>query len=180
MTKPSRKPHKQLKQLILLRHAKSSWKAAEQTDFDRPLNGRGRRTAPLIGAWLAAHGFAPDLVLASSAKRTHETVARLGPVIERARIVEDEALYLAEPATILARIAAVPAATERLLVVGHNPGLELLAVRLTPPGEAARDAMAQKFPTGALAWFSVAARSWRDIAGTTALLHFVTPAELDG
>lgn len=180
MTRIARTRDNALKQLVLLRHAKSSWKTPDQPDFDRPLNGRGRKAAPLIGAWLAAHGFAPDMVLSSSAKRTHETVARLGPVVERAQIVEDEALYLAEPSTILARIAAVPAAIQRLLVVGHNPGLELLAVRLTPHGERARAAMAAKFPTGALAWFSADAPTWRDILDRTALLHFVTPADVEG
>lgn len=87
-------------------------------------------------------------------------------------------LYLAEARTILAGIASVPDQVDRLLVVGHNPGLQELALSLTPPGTAARAAIAAKFPTCALAWFKCEATKWSRLAGQARLHQFVSPADL--
>lgn len=121
------------KQLILLRHGKSSWKDPTLADIDRPLAKRGRRDAPRAGEALAAAGLVPDLVLCSPARRARETAEALvlawhgdtHPIV-----IQDE-LYHAGPEAILEAIAGQPDAVCRLLVVGHNPELEELVRRLT-------------------------------------------------
>ena len=166
--------------LLLLRHAKSSWDRPGQADADRPLATRGRKAAPLIGAWLRRRDLLPDLVLCSTARRTRETSALVQaewqhPVETR----ELEGLYLATPERILQILRSLAQAPERVLVLGHNPGLHSLALRLAGEGEAADlDALGEKLPTGALAVLRFAG-SWADLApGTARLDAFVRPREL--
>ena len=84
-----------MKTLLLLRHAKSSWKETESSDHDRPLNKRGRRTAPLIGEYLQAEGLLPDLILCSSAVRAHETALLVAEACSyRGEIKQIRELYL--------------------------------------------------------------------------------------
>lgn len=168
-----------MKELILLRHAKSSWADENAADFDRKLAPRGRKAAGAIGAWLVESGFVPDVILSSSARRTRETVAGLGAIAEAAEVVYDDALYLAEPEAILQRIAKLRGAVARVLVVGHNPGMEQLALRLTQAASPERERIARKFPTAALAWFTVDGDSWRGLEGRTRIKRFVVPAEVD-
>src|SRR5215468_12357382 len=113
-----------MKELVLLRHAKSSWADEHVADFDRKLAPRGRKAAAAIGAWLAEHGFRPELILSSSARRTRDTVAGLGVVAEGVEAAFEDGLYLAEPDGILRRIAKLKPALTRVLVIGHNPGME--------------------------------------------------------
>jgi phosphohistidine phosphatase len=168
-----------MKELILLRHAKSSWADENAPDFDRKLSPRGRKAATAIGAWLAENGFQPEVVLSSSARRTRETVAGLGAIAEAAEVVYEEALYLAEPEAIQRRLAKLKPAVARVLVVGHNPGLERLALRLTPEDSPEHERIAKKFPTAALAWFTVEGDAWRGLEGRTQLKRFIVPAEVD-
>jgi phosphohistidine phosphatase len=168
-----------MKELVLLRHAKSSWADEHVADFDRKLAPRGRKAAVAIGAWLAEHGFQPELILSSSARRTRDTVAGLGAIADAAEVVYEDALYLAEPEAILRRIAKLRPALTRVLVVGHNPGLERLALRLTPADSPEHARIASKFPTAALAWFTIDGDGWRSLAGRTQLKRFVVPAEVD-
>jgi phosphohistidine phosphatase len=168
-----------MKELLLLRHAKSSWADDAAPDFDRKLAPRGRKAAAAVGAWLAEHGFEPEVVLSSSARRTRDTVAGLGPIVDRAEVVYDDTLYLAEPEAILRRIAKLKPAVARVMVVGHNPGLERLALRLTPADSPEHDRIAKKFPTAALAWFTAEGDAWRGLDGRTQLKRFLVPAEVD-
>lgn len=112
------------RQLILLRHAKSSWKH-DLPDHERPLNKRGRRDAPRIGAAIAELGWVPERVVCSTAARTRETLRRvidqLSPLPE---ITFDERLYLGDLAEIRGALDALPAELGRVMVVGHNPGWE--------------------------------------------------------
>lgn len=169
-------------ELLLLRHAKSAWDDPGLADRERPLNGRGRRAAALMGRFLSEAGLLPDRALLSAAARTRETFKRLrkewtGPP-PPAETLED--LYLAPPSAILACIRRHGGEARRLLVLGHNPGLERLGVRLAAAGsdEAALAALAEKFPTGGLAWFQFAADRWTDI-GEGRLLRFVVPRDLE-
>ncbi|UWQ16285.1 histidine phosphatase family protein [Jannaschia sp. M317] len=117
--------------LILMRHAKSDWHDPLQDDHDRPLNRRGRESAPKIGRWLRDMGHTPDLILCSTAKRTRETRALLG--FDDTPTVDLDALYLADANMILAQ--ATGAGAQTVMVVGHNPGMAeaaSLAVA-TPP-----------------------------------------------
>ncbi len=171
-----------LKELLLLRHAKSAWDDPEQRDFDRPLSRRGRGTAPLAGAWLGRHGWRPDLVLCSAALRTRQTWALVAPGLGGAPTVRfEQRLYLASEDDLVRRISRVDDSVRRLMVIGHNPGLGELALALTPARAPAARRMRAKFPTGAFAWFAMAGGGWRAVApGGVRLLAYVTPADLGG
>lgn len=169
-------------ELLLLRHAKSAWNEPGLADRDRPLNGRGRHAAALLGRYIADSGLQPERALVSAAARTRETWKRLqrewtgAPT--PAETLED--LYLAPPSAILACVRRHGGEARRLLVVGHNPGLERLAARLAGSGsdEAALAALGEKYPTGGLAWFQFEAERWTDI-GEGRLLRFVVPRDLE-
>jgi len=168
--------------LLLLRHAKSDWDDPALADRDRPLNRRGRRAAALMGDYLGGAGLVPDHALVSAARRTRETWRRLkrrwtGKAPE-AEILEE--LYLAAPSGILASIRQAPAGSRRLLVLGHNPGLENLARRLAGAGSdaAAASALRAKFPTAALAWLQFDASDWSRIREGR-LVRFVVPTDLE-
>ena len=168
--------------LILLRHAKSDWPEGVP-DHDRPLNGRGRRAAPLIGSAMAARGFVPDRALVSTARRTHETWAlarAAAPGLPEG--IEEPRLYHASPAMLMAVIAQTPESVGTLALVGHNPGTEMLAGSLVAKGPAVdRQRIAAKYPTGGLAVIDCDIAAWRDIAPKCGMLvAFVSPRDLDG
>jgi phosphohistidine phosphatase len=128
--------------LMLLRHAKSDWSNEELTDKDRPLNLRGQKAAPEMGRWMQKHDWLPDRILCSSAKRTIETLDRIQEVwrqIEnRDRPIDAgidvhflDQLYLAPPQTILEEAIRYASKVQSLLIIGHNPGMEMLATRLS-------------------------------------------------
>ena len=145
------------RRLVLMRHAKSDWSTFGQEDHDRPLNLRGRLAAPLMGAWLAEQPWSIDLALVSSAARTQETWARLAPMLpEKPAFRTEAALYHAEPETTLQLLRAAPAEAAVVLMIGHNPGMEALAARLTPAGAAT----ATRFPTAAIGVFRLEAADW--------------------
>jgi phosphohistidine phosphatase len=167
--------------LSLLRHAKSSWDDPALDDFDRPLSKRGETAAPRMGSYMQAQGLAPELVLCSPALRARHTLDLLlshlrgGPVV-----VYEDSFYLAAPAVLLARIHKVDAKVGHVLVVGHDPGLQGLALELASNGknEALR-ALGTKFPTAALAVIRFKADDWAKVEpGKGRLDLFVTPKSL--
>lgn len=168
--------------LSLLRHAKSSWADPDLDDHDRPLAKRGAKAMPVVAKFMRQEKLRPDLVLCSDAMRTRATLALLlaemGPPTPR--IVYDEALYLAAPATILARIADLAEEERHVLVVGHNPGLHALALELIGEGDRKMLALlAREFPTGALAVLSFTTGSWREVRDASGHLeHVTTPRQL--
>jgi len=125
--------------LMLMRHAKSDWADESLSDFDRPLNARGKKAAPLMGEWMQENHLIPTRILCSTATRAKETLFGLQRAWAKhpsdAVIVEfvDE-LYLAMPSTILKAIEHHHRDDQRLLVIGHNPGMELLATQLAGKG----------------------------------------------
>jgi phosphohistidine phosphatase len=163
--------------LLLLRHAKSSWDDPSLPDRDRPLTKRGRRAAERVGAHLRATAL-PGLVLCSSSRRTRETLERLG--LEGTETVVEDRLYGAAADDLLRRLRELPEDVGAVLVVGHNPGIQDLAVELAgtdagPDGERLRS----KFPTAALATFEVDA-GWAELGPRRARLRsFVVPRELE-
>lgn len=172
-----------MKTLLLLRHAKASRADLYLGDFDRPLTGRGRRAAALMGRVLAERQLVPDLILCSSARRARETCDGLAPALAPAPEVRfEDGLYLAEPPALLRHVQALPDATRTVLLIGHNPGLERLAVRLA--GSAAGDSLERlkaKYPTGALAVLRFDRSRWQEAApGTGRLDEFVAPRDLGG
>lgn len=172
-----------MRRLLLLRHAKSDWSRPGQPDHARVLSSRGERAAPLMGRYLAEHGLVPQHAIVSTAERTRQTWQGLGKAVTRQpRVVYDERIYEAAPADLLAAIGDAPADAESLLVVGHNPGMQSLALALTGGGSAqARDALAAKFPTAALAVLDFDAADWTSLMpGSGRLERFVTPRSIGG
>jgi phosphohistidine phosphatase len=170
-----------MKRILLLRHAKSSWSEPGLGDFERPLAPRGIRAAGTMAAYLAAEGLMPDLVLCSAARRTVETWNHLAGALGRQPTVAIEpGLYLAEADTLLDRLRAVPARISTVLLIGHNPGMEMLARTLIGGGgRADRRRLAAKYPTAALAVIDADIAGWPDLAkGKGRLERFVTPKQL--
>jgi phosphohistidine phosphatase len=170
-----------VKTLTLLRHAKSDWDDPAQRDFDRGLNGRGRRAAALIGRHLRSGGAVFDSVVASPAVRVVETLAQVelgyGRPLEAAW---DRRIYLASAVTLLDVVQELPAAVAHVLLVGHNPGLEDLALWLVPESDDPRRvALEAKYPTATIAEIMFEG-TWRDLApGAARLARFVRPRDLD-
>ncbi|MEA3012767.1 MAG: phosphohistidine phosphatase [Sphingomonadales bacterium] len=169
-----------MKTLTLLRHAKSGWDAPVARDFDRRLNARGRKAARAMGREMKRLGLGFDLILASPAARITETLTELAQGYGGAVATDfDEHIYLASAETLLGIVRAADDAHERLLIVGHNPGMEQLALLLAAGG-ALRDRIAAKYPTGALAELRFEGPGWRDVtAGAGRLERFIRPRDLD-
>jgi phosphohistidine phosphatase len=171
-----------MKTLLLLRHAKSSWDDPGVADADRPLTARGHKAASRMGRLIAQRGLSPDLILCSTARRARETCDSVAPELTSDPDLRfEDQLYMADPATLLHLVQHLPDNAHATLVIGHNPGLERFAARLT--GVAAGNAlqrMAGKFPTAALAVFRFDIRRWRDVGLARGRLEdFVAPREVE-
>lgn len=163
-----------MKTLLLLRHAKSSWKDTDLDDHDRPLNKRGKRDAPRMGQLLREEQLLPDLIVCSSAKRTWRTaelVAEAAGYRGETRITGD--VYEASAAKLLALIESFPDSAQRILLIGHNPGLEELLELLT--------GQYRPLSTAALAQLQVPAENWRNINsdGKAEIQQLWQPRELE-
>jgi phosphohistidine phosphatase len=116
-----------MKILMLLRHAKSSWKDTSLSDFERPLNERGRKAAETIGRYIRKNGLEPELVLSSPAVRARETI---GIVVKAARLQAelryDERIYEADSLRLTEVVSQVDEDFTSVMIVGHNPGMEEL------------------------------------------------------
>jgi phosphohistidine phosphatase len=169
------------RQLLLMRHAKSSWDDPRLSDHARPLNPRGRAAAAAMRGMMHAVGLAPDIVLVSSARRTLQTLEALEPWDDTPLVEPMDALYLADPAQLLQVLHGVAETARSVLLLGHNPGLHDLALMLAGSGdEAVRHRLGEGFPSGALAEFSVPG-SWAALGeGGGRLVRFVTPRDLPG
>jgi len=166
----------------VLRHAKSSWDAPALDDFDRPLNDRGWKSARQMGRELKARGLRFDCVLASTAVRVRETLEGIGQEYDLgAPIRFEQAIYLAATQTLVSLVRDLPEDVQAPLLVGHNPGLERLLVKLThDDDEGLRDRIAGKYPTGALAVVEFPAAKWSDITlGSGEIVELILPSELD-
>jgi phosphohistidine phosphatase len=172
-----------MRQLLLLRHAKSSWDDPALSDHARPLAQRGQRAAAAMRRVVQGLGLQPDLVLVSSAQRTLQTLEALEPWDETPNIEPMDGLYLAGAEQLLKVLRGTPELVRSVMVVGHNPGLHELAVTLvgaqgmTQADEGARR-LAAGYPSGALAEFTVAVPWQRLGEGTGRLVRFVCPRDL--
>jgi len=170
-----------MRQLLLLRHAKSSWDDASMPDRDRPLNARGRRCAAMMRQAMRDLGLVPDLVLLSTSRRTVETLEALEPWDDTPLIEPMDSLYLASAMQLLAALHGIAETVRSVLVIGHNPGLHDLALSLSAANAAtpATRALADGFPTGALVEFVVPG-AWLDLRnGGGRLVRFLTPRMLE-
>jgi phosphohistidine phosphatase len=172
-----------MKTLALFRHAKSDWGDAGLGDFDRPLAPRGRKAAPRMGRAIRELGLVPDLILCSEARRARETWNLAGPEIAgkpELRFRRD--LYLAAPRTILRAVQGTAPAVRTVIVIGHSPGMENLALNLCGPDSDPEQvgALRDKFPTAALAVLTFELDDWTKIGpGVGRLRHFLRPRDLD-
>lgn len=161
-----------MKTLLLLRHAKSSWRDADSRDFDRPLNERGLKAAMLIGKFIQKRKIEPGLILSSPAKRARTTASlvkesgKLG-----AELRFDERIYEADSETLLKVISQIDEGVDAVLIVGHNPGLEqLLQVLTTEPRE---------IPTATLMQISLKLDKWNAVHEESGCLEWlVKPKDL--
>jgi phosphohistidine phosphatase len=169
------------RQLFILRHAKSSWDDPGLDDHERPLAPRGQRAANVIAEHLRARGIEPDLILCSSARRTRETLEGIG--LRDEVLIEDE-LYSASAGQILERLQRVPDEVASVMVIGHNPAMQVLVLRLAGHGTSAGldgpglADVKRKFPTGALATLEFEG-GWSELSpGRASLTAFVRPKQL--
>ena len=159
--------------LILTRHAKSSWDAPVASDHDRPLNKRGRKSAPAIGTWLKQNGWLPDEVISSTAARTRETWDRMG--LQTATVGFTRTLYHAGPDEMLAVLSG--ATGETVLMLGHNPGIAGFAQHIVWQGP--DHARFYDYPTCATAVIRFDITNWADVTWRSgAVLGFTIPREL--
>ena len=163
------------KTLLILRHAKSSWKETGLSDHDRPLNKRGKHAAPLMGELMRAQGLLPELILSSTAKRARATAK--AAAVEcgyegELELVSELYAFSAEP--YLSALAKLPGEYTTVMVVGHNPAMEELSEALT--GEY------QRFPTATLAEIELPIDDWSEIGewGDGSLVNLWRPKELKG
>ncbi|RYD92087.1 MAG: histidine phosphatase family protein [Sphingomonadales bacterium] len=171
-----------MKTLTLLRHAKSGWDDPVSRDFDRPLNPKGQRAAQMMGRHMKSLGLEFDAVTASPAARVKETLEHVGTGYGSDLAPGwDQRLYLASAATLLDLVRELPDGAERVLLSGHNPGLEELVLLLVPDDRnPARDDVETKFPTASLAEMRFDVGSWEEVSpGRAELLRFVRPRDLD-
>src|SRR5215204_1091431 len=161
-----------MRTLYLLRHAKSSWNDASLRDFDRPLKGRGREAAKLVGKRLASDKPDVVLVICSPAVRTRETweiVSKSSGLRVEERF--DQRIYEASLRDLLQVVSEVSADEQVIMLIGHNRGFEELFSFLTGEG--------RRMPTCALAKINLDVVSWADVkAGDGSLESFITPKEL--
>ncbi len=161
------------KTLLILRHAKSSWKNEKLKDFDRPLKHRGEEAANLIGKILVKAELIPQVILSSPAQRAKQTAEI---VVEESKFKGElklvESFYMGEPENYIKELKNLPDEIERVMVVGHNPGLEALLQLL--------DGKVDSLPTGSLAYLVLDVKHWADLTKATVgeLISFWEPDEI--
>jgi phosphohistidine phosphatase len=174
-----------IRQLILLRHAKSAW-PNDVPDHERPLAPRGRRDAPAAGRWLRKSGYAPDRVLCSTARRARETWKLAEEAFgAQPQTVFEERVYGASTSALLDLARETPVDVGVLLIVGHDPAMQGLTLELASAQPSDKEArvlglVRVKYPTAAIAVLSFSG-SWADLSpGEAHLGDFVVPGDLHG
>jgi phosphohistidine phosphatase len=163
-----------MKTLLIMRHAKSSWKDKDLKDRKRPLSKRGKRNAPQMGELIKEKELVPQIILASDAVRAHQTVELLtGTSGFSGKVQYDDDLYMAEADEYLDSLRKVSDDFERVMIVGHNPGLESLLPLLT--------GRVESLPTAAVAHLTLPIDHWKEISKKTKaeLVEIWKPKELE-
>lgn len=173
-----------MKTVYLLRHAKSSWGDMTVDDHDRPLNERGRTAGALVAHYLKNNGLIADLFICSTAARARQTLQCLQTVLgDDIKVRFDGELYMASSKKMLKVINHADDSASSVMLIGHNPGMHMLAVAMTAAMTAAGDGdswerLHTKYPTAALAVLTSAADQWRDV-NECRLESFVCPRDLE-
>jgi len=146
--------------LILIRHAKSSWANPLESDFDRPLNERGKHDAPIMGERLKKLGVIPDLIISSSAKRTRQTAKRIADAVgyDIETIKWEEKLYHCSPSVFEEVISGVGDRIKTVFIIAHNPGITEFVNHLSP------EFRIDNMPTCGIVGASIDAEEWNNFA----------------
>ena len=163
-----------MKTLLIMRHAKSSWKDNDLKDRKRPLSNRGKRNAPQMGELIKEKELVPQLILSSDAvrsKQTAELVAKASGFTGDIKTLDE--LYMAEADEYIEAVRKVSDGLERVMIIGHNPGLESLIPMLTDQVES--------LPTAAVAFLNLPIDSWKKLNKKThaELIEIWRPKELE-
>lgn len=162
-----------MKTLLLMRHAKSSWKDPDLTDHDRPLKKRGRKDAKRIAKVIEANDLYPHLILSSSATRAVETVEVLVDALGfENEIIYSDALYMGEPSDFIEALKTLDSDIEKVMIVAHNPGLEAYLQII--------DGEIEAMPTAALGYLVLSLDDWSEISFETMgdMVGYWTPKTL--
>ncbi len=168
--------------LYLLRHAKSSWDQPGLADHERPLSERGRQAVAMLARYAEEHEIDPGLILCSSSVRTRQTLQGVLP--GHGALIEHD-LFFAGHDRLLERLRHVNTDLPSVMIVGHNPALQMLTLKLAggesadrPSGSEGLDDIRRKLPTGALVTLSFDS-AWADLApGAAELVDYVRPKTL--
>lgn len=145
-----------MKEIILMRHAKSSWDNPGLSDHDRPLNDRGQRDAPRMGQWLKENNLVPDMILTSTAKRANDTARIVAQNCGlKGKIETISNLYGTAPSEYLKILSQCPENAKSVMVIGHNPTLEELISLIT--------CSIEPFPTAAIARINIPTENWKSL-----------------
>lgn len=162
-----------MKELLILRHAKSSWDDPSLDDHERPLNERGVRDAPRMGKLIKQQKCIPDDILCSTSERTRQTIRYVCEACEyqgQTKFLDE--LYGTSVGSYVKIIQGIKDGFGRVMVVGHNPTLENLVGELS--------GQSQRFPTAALAYFQISITHWKDfsLASQVKLVDLWRPKEI--
>ncbi|MBX9634010.1 MAG: histidine phosphatase family protein [Magnetospirillum sp.] len=172
----------EMRQIFLLRHAKSSWDDPSLDDFDRNLNNRGRKSARAMAKYLGKAHIRPAIILCSAAQRTRATYEIIESTLAGVPVSIENELYEAARGDLLDRLRRLDDHLPSVMMIGHNPGMERLTSFLcNGHGQAeALSRLAEKFPTGALAVLETKSPRWASLdEGDCRLVQFIRPADLE-
>jgi len=164
-----------MKTLLLMRHAKSSWKDHKLTDIERPLNKRGKKDAPRMGNLIKEKELQPQVILSSPALRAKQTIELFSDNLDyKGKVEYLDGFYLAEPVVYADALRALPDSIERVMVVGHNPGLEGLVQILS--------GQVESLPTAAIAYIVLPISHWSELSSDTRgeIIELWKPRDLKG
>jgi phosphohistidine phosphatase len=165
--------------LLIMRHGKSDWNTGSQSDFERPLAKRGLKAVKCIGKWLIQQKFTPDHIISSPANRAQQTAIGICRKLklDESSITWEPRIYAADMQTLIDVLAACPSEKQKVMLIGHNPGLEMLVCYLA--GETFETSQGHNpMPTAALASLDMP-DNWEDLgAGAGKLISIIYPREL--
>ncbi len=166
-----------MRRLHLLRHAKSSWDEPGLDDHERPLSGRGEKACQRLAERIPRDGPHPQLVVCSTAMRARQTLELVRPALGDTQVTLEDGLYHASAQALLERVRGLDPTLDEVLFVGHNPGLQELALLLAAPSTQ-RARIQEKLPTGALVTLELI-DGWDAAApGSATVTRLVLPREL--
>ncbi|MBE0496695.1 MAG: histidine phosphatase family protein [Campylobacterales bacterium] len=158
-----------MKTLYFIRHAKSSWKDAQLSDFDRPLNKRGKADAPLMAKRLKHHSVTPDLILSSPALRAKKTAQIIAKELGIEAITYEPLLYESSFETYVEILRALPPTAQNVLIVAHNP-------EITYACELLADAIFGNIPTCGIVGLELTVETFQEVGeGCAHVLFFDYP-----